>query len=187
MNQDDEGSACFPAASRVITLRGVKKMKQLHIGDVVWTPDGWSEVILFTHRERMSRNSFMRITTKEETLMVSPGHYVYVNDKLVSARMIRSGDIVRALNGTRTVLGVDVVDSVGLYNPQTISGSLVVDGVAVSAYTTAVHPWFADRVLMQIVRWLYVWSEDLTRKLSASLEHGAPRLASILPTGKLIV
>ena len=49
--------------------------------------------------------------------------------------------------GVGRVTGVDVVERVGLYNPQTVAGDIFVDGVLASTYTTAVEPELAHALL----------------------------------------
>jgi hypothetical protein len=51
---------------------------------------------------------------------------------------------------------VELVRGVGLYNPQTLHGDIVVDGVRASTYTEAVDPVFAHAVLAP-VRAVYRW------------------------------
>lgn len=77
-------------------------------------------------------------------LLISPGHYLYVNERLATASTVRVGDRLRDVSGC-AVLVTDVGTAVerGSYAPTSLHGDLVVDGVRVSSYTAVVHPTLA--------------------------------------------
>jgi hypothetical protein len=54
------------------------------------------------------------------------------------------------------VVSTTLVEATGLYNPQTIHGDIVVDGIVASTYTTAVDPQVAHGLLAPL-RVLYSW------------------------------
>lgn len=184
----DDGSACFPGSAMVEVQDGTKRsMKELVVGDRVANGEGgFSDVIFFTHRERRSRNAFLRFTTVSgQKLTVSPGHYVYANGgSLRAAESLAIGEgLDLAEDLSSPISFAENVSAQGLYNPQTASGSLVVDGFKVSTYTTAVHPTLAHCVLMAPVRWLYALSAPLAATLAGAFDEGSPLLARLLPSG----
>lgn len=114
--------------------------------------------------------TYVRLHTRlEKPLVVTPLHYVYVyvfddddesdthrkqpQRQTRQAGTVRPGDhLIAAHDGSP--LPVTEVDFVrydgGLYNPQTVDGDLVVDGIVVSTYTTAVEPNMAHALLTPV-------------------------------------
>lgn len=127
----------------------------------------FSPVILFTHRLPKVSAKFVKITVDNRTsVMVSEGHYVPVfrihksepvtpsgslanstnqnwrsSSQLVASRDVRPGHWLSVRSGRLArVTRVDYnVRNVGLFNVQTTSGYVVVNGVMMSTYTTAVR------------------------------------------------
>ncbi len=90
-------------------------------------------------------------------LTASPGHYVHTRNGLIKASDIRVGDVMYAgehVLRERTVKSISEVEVQGLYNPQTLHGDILVDGVQASTYTTAVPPQ-AAHVLLAPLRAVY--------------------------------
>lgn len=88
---------------------------------------------------------------RRRPLLLSPGHYLWVNGRLAAASTVVAGDALIAADGTRAVVtGVSRIVASGLFNPHTLGGSLVVDGLAVSCYTTAVRVGVADALLAPV-------------------------------------
>lgn len=134
--------ACFPASARVTVGSGARvRMDALRVGDVVraGAEGGTSRVVLFTHRAaRWMR--VVRIRVANRTLVASHGHLLPAEgDVWTAMRDVRVGARVRVHGrGWREVERVDVGWAWGMWNPQTESGSIVVNGVHVSCYTDAV-------------------------------------------------
>jgi hypothetical protein len=177
------GPACFPAHARVLLASGAfVRMDALRISDVVAVSgsDDGTEVYAFTHADRVARTRFVSVLTSSGAeLALSRGHYLHVDGALAAAATLRVGDTLELADGSAdTVVGVRYVWADGLYAPQTISGELVVDGVRVSAYTTAVEPQFAHAALTPL-RWAY----SRLGVVLLELTTGAPRIAELLPNG----
>lgn len=143
--------ACFPGEALVEYLNGTTgKMRDTAVGDVVKVEKGkFSPVFMFTHRFSGGRRVFMRLMTDSHAVLeLTDGHYLYVNNVLMAAKSVVVGDILTLGNGEATaVRKLSRVFRAGLYNPQTISGNIVVDGVITSTYTTAVSPAVAHVLL----------------------------------------
>lgn len=184
---DDSESACFPASAMVELEDGRRvTMGELRVGDRVSVGNGFSDVILFTHREATSRWSFLRISTSSRTsLSVSAGHYLYMHDgTLTTAESIQVGYILRAKGGVGTfVTGVEKICEVGLYNPQTMCGDIMVNGIVASTYTKTIHPILAHWILMTPVRWMFRWSSVWSDIVSAWFHNGCDALTNLLPSG----
>ena len=86
------------------------------------------------------------------TLRASRGHYLYAfAGDLVPADDVAVGDSLAAADGSPArVVAVSTALDVGLYNPHPAAGELIVDGLRVSAYTTAVPPPIAHAVLAPV-------------------------------------
>ena len=187
----DDGSACFSGNMEVTMESGeTKLMKQLSVGDRVLTRDGVSDVILFTHKEHTSKNEFLKVTTlKGHSLTISPGHYVYLaNGKLSAASKLKIGDQLELINGDASrIISIKNVIDIGLFNPQTVSGSFVVNDVVASTYTTAIDPSLAHTALLAPVRWIYSVSPSIAGLITLGFEHGSPMLTRLLPSGPSLV
>lgn len=149
-------------------------MHDLQIGDVVRVAPGeFSEVFMFTHRLSDVVYPFVVLTTIRANISLTSGHFLYVNDDLVTAKTARPGDFLHLQDGSK-----DVITSVrtelrrGLYNPQTIHGDICVDGVRASTYTEAITPRAAHPLLAPL-RLLFRY----TGWSSSMFDSGATRLA----------
>mmetsp|Transcript_127 Transcript_127/g.381 ORF Transcript_127/g.381 Transcript_127/m.381 type:complete len:490 (-) Transcript_127:125-1594(-) len=143
-------ATCFPSHATVRLENGeTRRMDGLASGDRVLAASGqYSDVIGFTHRDNSPVSKFVQMCAASSCLEASPSHYVYVNGGLRAAGSVRVGDVLTS--GAGAQLKVDAVRTVtrrGLYNPQTISGNIVVDGVLASTYTQALHPVVAHSLL----------------------------------------
>lgn len=140
----DDAPACFPSAATVQTL-GDKTVRiaDVQIGDRVLVSGGqYSAIFAFTHRDPKALASYTRLKTASgESVCLTPGHFLRVNGELSPARSVEPGDELETANGTLTkVVSVGCCSGSGLYNPQTLDGEIVVDGILASTYTTAIEP-----------------------------------------------
>jgi len=172
----------------------------------------YSAVHLFTHRQRDSVNPFVAIhaTNLPAPVMLTAGHYLYVNGgALVTARQVKVGDVLvgnrnmiaavgagaagaagAAADGGNdarepfTVTKVEMgVRSKGLYNPHTLHGDIVVNGVVASTLTDAVHPTLAH-ILLWPARTMFSLGVDL---IGNSFDNGAFHAAQpYMPKGKQV-
>lgn len=146
---------CFPGTSEVALEGGrMLQMDALKVGDRVQVGvNEFSEVFMFTHRERTSEYSFVYLHTSSVnlTLAVSRGHFVYVSGELKAASDCRVGDVLHLGNGGTAMIDLITYGKArGLYNPQTLDGKIVVNGIVASTYTTAVAPETAHSLLSPV-------------------------------------
>lgn len=155
--------ACFPAAATVELSTGATvAMADLAIGDLVRVASGsgaaaFSPVYAFTHRTAGGDHPVVTATTRSgHSLTTTPGHLVYINGVAAPMRSVRAGDALDiAADATSSVVtSVSDGTAAGVYNPQTLAGDIVVDGILASTYTTAVAPAVAAPLLAP-VRALY--------------------------------
>lgn len=177
---------CFPADAEVELDDGSRKrMEEVQLGDrVKVAPGKFSDVFMFTHKLADVMAKFVDIATESgAALSLTKGHYMYLNGVYAAAGTAKVGDKVQLADGS-----VDRVSSVehstrrGLFNPQTVHGDIMVNGIRSSTYTEAVEPRFAHAVLSPL-RALY---EGLGLSTSI-LDAGADVLAKMVPSGAKIV
>lgn len=144
---------CFPAGASVVTPQGAKRMEDLRVGDTVrvMTTDGrltWSQVCGWAHRDQQASAPYLRLTTSHRQLVVSGDHLVATiagsSISFVPAKTIQPGHtLVECDNSTaegsagvwgNRVVSVDAVHAQGVFAPLTLTGTVVVDGVAASCY-----------------------------------------------------
>lgn len=188
-DDSNDGGSCFPADATVaLSGGGARRMDELKIGDHILVGPGlYSPVFMFTHKVPNVESNFVRIHYSHSgTISVSSGHYVYANGALVPAASIVPGDILTLslpsssctsppCSTTAPVTQIERIRSTGLYNPQTVHGDIVVDGVVASTYTTAVEPALAHALLAPL-RLLERFGVRTT-----SLEAGAGVLSKLMP------
>lgn len=208
-DEPEEGSACFPASATVELADGSLAAVgggSLTVGTTVRTSASTtSDVFAWSHATPGGLYPFVAITTEAALpsspfnltsmvasvrgapLLVSPGHYVYVGGRLTAADAVVVGDSLTAGDGkSLLVTGVARVTAAGLFNPHTLDGRIVIDGVLVSCYTRAVHPLLAE-VLLAPLRWAYLaarWAGTMERAaLRAGVrERGRSCTAARLPS-----
>lgn len=173
-----DAAECFPAAAKVTLASGAtRRMAEVRIGDVVAVGRGeFSPVFAFTHADSSAKTSFVRLETCcGEVLLLTPGHYIYANGALVAAGSVRVGDEVMGASGmVKKIVAVGSEEGAGIYNPQTLHGSIVVDGIVASTYTTAVEAGIAHGLLAP-VRKAFEWSG-----FGPSLASGADMFAGLV-------
>lgn len=158
-------------------------MSQLEVGDRVHVGQNqYSPVFMFTHRipDIIHQHVSLHAGNNgivEATLSLTKGHFLYVNGELKEAGKVKIGDELSLGDGrTSEVMSVECSAFKGLYNPQTAHGDLMVNGVRVSTYTTAVDMHVAHSMLAPLRAAFHVfgWSTSV-------LEGGSDKAAALLP------
>ena len=75
---------------------------------------------------------------------------------------------------------VDSKFAQGLYNPHTMHGDIVVNGIRTSSYTAAINPILAHAALWP-VRMLFSMGVDV---INGAFDHGSELLVSVMPAGR---
>lgn len=149
-----------------------------------------SPIYLFSHRTPdvgPAGTDVVTLTTVGGLrLAITPGHLVYAIQRtrgeaavpsLVAAGDVAVGDALVVANGSSVAVAssrlsvVTRAAAAGLYAPHSVSGSLVVDGLRVSCYTTAVHPVVAAAALAPARTAYWLWGAAGVRWMSG-LEGG---------------
>ena len=132
-------------------------MSELTLGHVVHSSpsDVYDEVYLFTHALVDPEVSFLELKTESgHVLRLTDGHYLYVNGVLATAESVKLGDSLTTDNGASPVTEITPVRDVGLYNPHTMGGNIMVNGIWTSTYTNSLNPDLAHAILAP-VRYLH--------------------------------
>lgn len=151
--------ACFPAAATVRLEDGsTRTMDELRLGDRVQVAHGdgslgFSEIYLQTHKDALSAAPFVELTLASgRTLSLSARHFIptgasFSDAVTKAAEEVRIGDLVwsQATQGmaAEPVVAQRTRVDVGLYNPLTMTGTILVDGVLASAHSD----WFLDGIV----------------------------------------
>lgn len=167
--EDDEDTAaqsgagstqCFSGRATVQLSDGrTKQMDELNVGDEVLVSGGvFSNVFMFGHKEPQFIAQFIRLHFDDVGLSMALtfGHIVpIVGSGMRKARDVSVGDALLDGKGRQiTVTAITKELDTGLYNPHTIVGDIVVDGVLVSTFTDAVEPLVATALLTPL-RWIF--------------------------------
>ena len=153
-------------------------MHLLRIGDVVRvSPTAFSKVFAFGHRDQHARSRFVRLVTAAGSAVeLSPGHLIYANGVLRPAADVAVGDVLdHAAGSASAVVEVSSVVKAGLFNPHTLHGDVVVNGVVASTFTTAV-PLKVTRALLAVPRALF--RLGVSDPMFKAMDRGAPLWAS---------
>lgn len=139
-------AGCFPGRATVQALGGPLAVRALFVGTAVLTSSGFSPMLLSGHNDAAARTLMLHLTTaSNHTLAVTPDHYLPLPGGIhKSAGNIVEGDelLIQATEGFQPslVVGVNFVEEEGLFNPYTVAGDLVVDGVLASCHSS----WFLE-------------------------------------------
>jgi len=153
----DKCENCFPADALVETLSGTKQMSDLRVGDAVRSVDGagkivFDDVYFFGHADTSTHAEYVSLELEgsQESLQLSARHFIptcpqqgqrceWEKHTHVYAHEVQVGDHIWTAVGKQLILKqVEQSSSttrLGKYNPYTLSGRIVVNGVLASAHS----------------------------------------------------
>jgi len=149
---------CFPGSRRVTLSNGKKvSMKDLQTGDEVLTIDqatgqtAFSPVYMWGHRDAETVSDFYEVSTESGSkLVLSTDHYMYVSEggcdgatfstaTTLSPRLVKVGQGAWVMKEDAPICSaitdIKKAEHKGLFNPMTLTGTIVVDGVIASCYS----------------------------------------------------
>lgn len=176
----DGSSTCFPASARVMVGHGEwRRMDEIKVGDKVMDGNGnLTEVFMFTHRDALKKYKFLQFRFEEgDALTLTSSHYVYLgNGKMRAAEEIRNGDtLATPKESGKEVVSIENVWDIGLFNPHTLTGDLVVEGIRTTCYTTAIQPRLAHGLLAPL---RFVWRIARVDLVRDFFKHGCALCSS---------
>jgi preprotein translocase subunit YajC len=122
--------------------KGKVAMKDLTVGDKVLTASGqYKTVFAIDHFHHTKPTEYLQIHTAldEAPLELTSRHMIFMDNKKsnpVPASHVKVGDFVQTLSGPVKVTKIRTITRKGLYNPLTTDGTIVVDGIIASTYST---------------------------------------------------
>lgn len=187
---EDIINLCFPSQARVQVESEKKtiRISELRVGDKVLVEGNkYSEVFLFTHHMKTVRSKFIRISTASgASLALSPNHYIPVSGRLHASRKVTVGQNVTLSNGQLDMV-ISVTEEVlwGLHNPQTMEGSIIVDGIVASTFTESIQPSTAFALLspIKLLYSLRLWNAPFQKGFA----QGSGLFARMLPNGPAVL
>lgn len=186
-SSEEDDSECFPADTTVELASGVTvRMADLATGDEVRvSASAFSPMFMRTHKMASGTHDFLRLTTSAgSALTVTPGHYLWVNGERKAAKAVVVGDALESVADATDVTVTDMiaVSATGLYNPQTLDGNIVVNGIRTSTYTMAIQPVVASALLSPL-RVLFRASRGAVSIKAWESVGGGRQWADLLPRG----
>jgi hypothetical protein len=140
----------------------------------------FSDFYFMAHRAPYDLVEYAHLVTANATLRASVGHYLPVSrggcdapPQTLGAGAVVPGDGIWTLaEAGRTLFCARVLTAeralvVGAYNPFTLSGTIVVDGVLASVYAVAPAAWSIERVLRLVL------PPDSVARIAPSVYHAA--------------
>ncbi|XP_024520612.1 warthog protein 6-like [Selaginella moellendorffii] len=120
------------------------EFKLLSVGDKVAVGNNaFSDVYAFGHKDADAISEFFQVHSASNMLELTAGHFVPVDIKgnLVYKRAedLKVGD---SLWESSQITEISKVEKLGLYNPLTLSGNIMVNNVLASAHSE----WFLDSI-----------------------------------------
>jgi len=122
-------------------------MEDLRVGDHIMTADGsgkmtYSQIYMFAHADRNTISEYVNVQTEAGVMKLSPMHYIPTNGfNYKYARDLQVGEtVLQYMKQTGQFLSANVTKLAksfesGVYNPHTLNGKIVVDGVVASCYS----------------------------------------------------
>lgn len=113
----------------------------------------YSDVFFFSHQDEDAESVYLNLeftdpSNQKTTLKTSPNHLIYINNAFMKAELASLGDISSNADGDILILtGKSITTQRGLFNPHTMAGELIVDGVRVSCYTDTIESTLAHAML----------------------------------------
>ncbi len=105
----------------------------------------FSEVIMFSEPTVNDRFEFVELHVGSIVLRATSGHHIYVSGCYVPAGDMKVGDMLELADGMhRAVIAVKAVMDEGLYNPVTVYGDILVNGVRAATFTPATQRNIAE-------------------------------------------
>lgn len=173
-----ERASCFPDSALVETRYGSVELARLRVGDVVMSrPGEYSPVYMFSHHDGGASTMMIHVTLASgRNVTLSPGHHIMTlirgRSQDVPAFRLRKGLPLDTVTGRDKITKISKVRRTGLYNPHTISGTIVINGVVCSTYTQHVHQ-FTAHALLSPLRMLWRIGRLPVELVSSLFQYGS--------------
>jgi hypothetical protein len=138
--------------------KGQVAMSDLMVGDEVLTGSGkYEPVYSMVHRHPTKSATFFQMHTSadEKPLEISEKHMIFLegNPNPVPADMLKIGDQVHTLDGPRDISKITTIERDGVFNPVTPDGTMVVNGVVTSVFSSFFGDEWIEVAGTKIMTW----------------------------------
>lgn len=140
----DEILDCFSAtATADVEKKGKTLVKDIQVGDKVLTVENeYKTVYTVDHKDPSKKATFVQIhstANAESPLEITERHMVFLHgeEKPIPASAVKVGDALQTVNSDSPsfVTKISFVERLGVWNPITVDGTVVVDGIVTSTYS----------------------------------------------------
>jgi hypothetical protein len=150
---------CFSAvATANVEGKGSIAMEDLRVGDRVLTKGGkYNTIYTFDHFHHTKPTSFLQIytdsTEQDGPIELTGNHLIFLEGKAnpVPAKQIESGDYVSTPQGPARVTQITTITRNGLYSPLTTDGSIVINNMIASTYSSPVGTEYIEINGFQVI------------------------------------
>ena len=165
-NQPDPPTTnCFPCNAMVTTDAGQVTMKDLTVGQKIFTlkkgKPFMTPFLGWIHRESFEVARFLALETETQKISLSPKHVIFRkkhgqtgSGSTAFADQVEGGDLLQVLsNGEvrwEVVLSIQAETRKGFYAPLTSTGTLLVDNILASCYANYLHQSVVSLFLMKV-------------------------------------
>jgi len=179
------GQGCFSGSSTVKLSNGKTiTINNLSTGDEVLTvnPNSgkteFSPVYMWGHRDSEAVSKFYEVSTADSKIVLTPGHYLYVSENgcanasmstttTLSPELLKIGQGIWTAEGKcAAITSIKQIEEKGIFNPYTLSGTIVVDNIVASCYSES------DLFPIESTLRAVMSEEDVARK-APSVHHAA--------------
>lgn len=134
-------AGCFSLDSTVtIREKGIRPIHEVRVGDYLQNKqDGSFSRVFALHANHDTPTEFYKIdTAAARSLELTARHMLFVDGESLpkAAKDIRTGDLLATTEGPQAVVNVSKITRNGFITPVTEDGTVMVDGIEASSFTT---------------------------------------------------
>lgn len=173
------GGSCFSSNGLVRTSQNETKfMKDLKMGDLVQTANGFSKLIGWMHKEEersaefyIFKNSLgldFKVTGEHLVGIEKNGHIQYIRAEEITRNDFLVGLDDHGRKFLQKIDRIDKIKDIGIYAPLTDDGTIVVDGQLASCYAV-INSHQIGHLVFTPIRWISRWTSIIPLEKSAEV------------------
>jgi len=131
---------CHPASTTLELEDGTsRRIDQVAVGDVIRTEAGYEPITALMHAEHGKRTNFFRFHTKDASMAITQGHYIFVNGVERDPATVKEGEMLTTrCCGEQPIERIERTTEEGSFHITTSSTTYYADGVLSSTYVAMV-------------------------------------------------
>ena len=103
---------CLPLSAKILTPNGIKELKDINIGDKIWSESGWTNVI---NKFKTGNKEVFKYKTTFGEIECTENHELVTHGKKVQAKDCESIDLLRGKNPNNSIIDIqDIMDGLVL-------------------------------------------------------------------------